>query len=128
MNSFDLPDLGEGLDEAEIVDWHVEVGDHVVAEQPMLSVETDKAVVEIPSPVSGTVKAIHVLTGEIAQVGAPLIEFDTGEREDTGSVIGALPQTDEISPEVGEQIQSSSHAPSHTGSKRSPPCAPWPAS
>jgi len=116
MNAFNLPDLGEGLDEAEIVDWHVEIGDHVVAEQPLVSVETDKAVVEIPAPVSGTVKAIHVLTGEIARVGAPLIEFDTGEREDAGSVVGDLPKSDETSSESGQQSQSTSH----TGVKAMP--------
>ncbi|MBL4615938.1 MAG: 2-oxo acid dehydrogenase subunit E2 [Magnetovibrio sp.] len=109
MNPFNLPDLGEGLDEAEVVDWHVEVGDHVVAEQPLLSVETDKAVVEIPSPVSGTVEKIHVSIGEFAKVGAPLIEFDTGEREDKGSVVGALPQGEDQNPEVGIHAQPSSH-------------------
>ena len=45
MKTFDLPDLGEGLQEAEIVSWHVGAGDHVVADQPLVSVETDKAVV-----------------------------------------------------------------------------------
>jgi 2-oxoisovalerate dehydrogenase E2 component (dihydrolipoyl transacylase) len=50
MTTFKLPDLGEGLQEAEVVAWHVGVGDHVVADQPLVSVETEKAVVEIPSP------------------------------------------------------------------------------
>ncbi len=50
MSTFTLPDLGEGLSEAEIVAWHVSPGDHVVADQPLVSVETDKAVVEIPRP------------------------------------------------------------------------------
>src|SRR6266571_2173250 len=50
MHQFILPDLGEGLEEAEIVAWHVNEGDHVVADQPLVSVETDKAVVEVPSP------------------------------------------------------------------------------
>ncbi len=53
MNEFKLPDLGEGLKEAEVVDWHVAPGDRVVSHQPLLSVETEKAVVEIPSPQSG---------------------------------------------------------------------------
>ena len=53
MKDFCLPDLGEGLDEAEIVSWHAGVGDHVVADQPLVSVETAKAIVEIPSPYSG---------------------------------------------------------------------------
>ena len=53
MSTFALPDLGEGLQEAEIVTWHVGVGDHVVADQPLVSVETEKAVVEVPAPQSG---------------------------------------------------------------------------
>ena len=57
MRQFTLPDLGEGLEEAEIVAWHVNEGDHVVADQPLVSVETDKAVVEVPSPWSGRIGA-----------------------------------------------------------------------
>ena len=57
MRQFTLPDLGEGLEEAEIVAWFVNEGDHVVADQPLVSVETDKAVVEVPSPWSGTHRA-----------------------------------------------------------------------
>jgi 2-oxoisovalerate dehydrogenase E2 component (dihydrolipoyl transacylase) len=55
MRQFVLPDLGEGLEEAEIVNWHVNEGDHVVTDQPLVSVETDKAVVEVPSPSSGRI-------------------------------------------------------------------------
>ncbi len=55
MRQFMLPDLGEGLEEAEIVTWHVNEGDHVVTDQPLVSVETDKAVVEVPSPYSGRI-------------------------------------------------------------------------
>lgn len=55
MRQFLLPDLGEGLEEAEIVTWHVNEGDHVVTDQPLVSVETDKAVVEVPSPQSGRI-------------------------------------------------------------------------
>ena len=55
MRQFLLPDLGEGLEEAEIVSWHVVEGDNVVVDQPLVSVETDKAVVEVPSPRSGRV-------------------------------------------------------------------------
>ncbi len=50
MKSFNLPDLGEGLAEAEIVRWHVKPGDHVQADEPMLAVETAKAIVEVPAP------------------------------------------------------------------------------
>ena len=57
MSTFKLPDLGEGLQEAEIVAWHVAEGDHVVADQPLVSVETEKAVVEVPSPAIGQDRA-----------------------------------------------------------------------
>jgi hypothetical protein len=56
MRQFNLPDLGEGLEEAEIVTWFVNEGDNVVADQPLVSVETDKAVVEVPSPWSGRMR------------------------------------------------------------------------
>ncbi len=59
MKTFRLPDLGEGLEEAELVSWHANVGDRVVADQPLLSVETDKAVVEVPSPWSGRIAKLN---------------------------------------------------------------------
>ena len=65
MKSFLLPDLGEGLHEVEIVNWHVARGDRVVTDQPLVSVETDKAVVEVPSPYSGTVVNLHGAAGDI---------------------------------------------------------------
>jgi pyruvate dehydrogenase E2 component (dihydrolipoamide acetyltransferase) len=90
MRAFRLPDLGEGLEEAEIVAWHVSEGDHVVADQPLVSVETDKAVVEVPSPRSGRIARLHGSPGDIVKVGAPLVEFDDGEARDTGTVVGEL--------------------------------------
>jgi pyruvate dehydrogenase E2 component (dihydrolipoamide acetyltransferase) len=96
MKTFNLPDLGEGLQEAEIVSWHVSVGDKVVADQPLVSVETDKAVVEVPAPFSGIIANLHVDAGSVLAVGAALADFDeTGSKSvDTGTVAGALP-TDE---------------------------------
>lgn len=90
MKTFTLPDLGEGLEEAEIVHWHVSEGERVMADQPLVSVETDKAVVEVPAPWSGTVAKLHGQPGEVLKVGAPLVEFDEGERADSGSVVGRL--------------------------------------
>jgi len=89
MSTFRLPDLGEGLAEAEIVEWHVKVGDHVRVDQPMVSVETAKAVVEVPAPFSGTVTALRGAHGDIIPTGAPLIEFDSG------TVVGSMPATSE---------------------------------
>jgi 2-oxoisovalerate dehydrogenase E2 component (dihydrolipoyl transacylase) len=89
MSTFRLPDLGEGLAEAEIVEWHVKVGDHVRVDQPMVSVETAKAVVEVPAPFSGLVTALCGAPGDILPTGAPLIEFDSG------TVVGTMPATSE---------------------------------
>ncbi len=90
MNTFNLPDLGEGLQDAEIVTWHVGAGDHVVADQPLVSVETDKAVVEIPSPQSGRIARCFAEPGDIVKIGSPLVEFETGVQADSGTVVGAI--------------------------------------
>ena len=90
MRQFTLPDLGEGLEEAEIVTWYVNEGDHVVTDQPLVSVETDKAVVEIPSPSSGCIAQLFGVKGDIVKVGAPLVEFAEGAGQDTGTIVGEL--------------------------------------
>jgi 2-oxoisovalerate dehydrogenase E2 component (dihydrolipoyl transacylase) len=90
MRQFILPDLGEGLEEAEIVTWHVNEGDRVVVDQPLVSVETDKAVVEVPSPFSGRIARLFGAKGDLVKVGAPLVEFAEGAQEDTGTVVGEL--------------------------------------
>jgi 2-oxoisovalerate dehydrogenase E2 component (dihydrolipoyl transacylase) len=94
MRHFTLPDLGEGLEEAEIVAWFVNAGDHVVANQPLVSVETDKAVVEVPSPWSGTVARLFGAKGDLIKVGAPLVEFSEGADEDTGTIVGEVARTE----------------------------------
>ena len=88
---FRLPDLGEGLSEAEIVSWHVAIGDHVVADQPLVSVETDKAIVDVPSPHAGHILALHGQPGDIVQTGAALVEFAEGVAEDKGAIVGDIP-------------------------------------
>ncbi|HEY1362306.1 MAG TPA: dihydrolipoamide acetyltransferase family protein [Xanthobacteraceae bacterium] len=90
MRQFMLPDLGEGLEEAEIVAWHVNEGDNVVVDQPLVSVETDKAVVEVPSPISGRIAHLFGGKGDLVKVGAPLVEFSEGAQQDTGTVVGEL--------------------------------------
>jgi pyruvate dehydrogenase E2 component (dihydrolipoamide acetyltransferase) len=92
MTVFRLPDLGEGLVEAEIVTWHVGAGDHVTANQPLLAVETEKAVVEIPSPYSGRIRSLNAAVGDIITVGTPLIEFETEAVADKGAIVGELEQ------------------------------------
>ena len=95
MRQFILPDLGEGLEEAEIVTWHVNEGDRVVMDQPLVSVETDKAVVEVPSPWSGRIARLFGGKGDLIKVGAPLVEFaEDGQGQDTGTVVGELGQSE----------------------------------
>ena len=74
---FDLPDVGEGLSEGEIVHWHVGEGDAVAADQIIVDVQTDKAVVEIPSPVAGTVRSLGGAVGATLSVGAMLAVIET---------------------------------------------------
>ena len=73
---FSLPDVGEGLTEAEIVEWHVAVGDHVDVNDLLVDIETAKSVVELPSPYAGTVSTIHVDGGATVHVGTVLISID----------------------------------------------------
>lgn len=75
---FLLPDVGEGLVEAEIVQWKVAVGDTVTLNQPLVDIETAKATVELPSPYAGTVVALHGNVGDVMEVHKPLITFDVG--------------------------------------------------
>ena len=108
MKIFNLPDLGEGLAEAEIVRWHVKTGDHVNADDPMLAVETAKAIVEVPSPFSGVIKTLHGNPGDTVATGALLVEFEPDAPEirtptapaarpaapahrDAGTVVGSMP-------------------------------------
>src|SRR5262249_16898326 len=72
---FKLPDLGEGMQEAEIRRWLIKPGDTVKLDQPMVEVETDKAVVEIPAPLSGCVDALHVQEGQVPKLGEVLVSF-----------------------------------------------------
>ena len=97
MTTFNLPDLGEGLAEAEIVRWHVNVGDAVAVDQPMLAVETAKAVVEVPAPFSGVIKKLHGQPGDVIATGSLLVEFEgvKGSRAtDAGTVVGNMPTSD----------------------------------
>src|SRR5213082_2526384 len=73
---FKLPDVGEGTAEAEIVAWHVKVGDAVGEDQNLVDVMTDKATVEMTSPVTGKVLSLHGEPGQMAAVGSPLVELE----------------------------------------------------
>jgi len=77
---FLLPDVGEGLVEAEIVTWKVSVGDTVKLNQPLVDIETAKATVELPSPYEGTIVKLHGNVGDVMEVHKPLITFEIGAR------------------------------------------------
>src|SRR5262245_40443694 len=74
-NDFILPDLGEGVHEAELIKWRVKVGDPVKEHDILADMETDKALVEVPSPRNGTIAALHGSEGEILKVGNALVTF-----------------------------------------------------
>lgn len=86
---FTLPDLGEGTVEAEVSEWHVKVGDFVKEDQPIADMLTDKAAVEVPAPVTGTIVQLGGELGDIIAVGAPLVIFDT--EGSPGAVTSAVP-------------------------------------
>lgn len=87
--TFDLPDLGEGLTEAEVVRWLVAVGDTVAVDQPIVEVETAKSIVEVPSPFAGTVSELHGEEGRVMEVGRPLISVTDGSGAGAASGSGA---------------------------------------
>jgi len=91
MTTFNLPDLGEGLPEAEIVSWHIKEGDTIKTDQPMVSVETAKAVVEVPSPLTGVVTRLHAQEGDIVATGAPLVDFTNGDASADAAITAAKP-------------------------------------
>ncbi len=100
MRVLTLPDLGEGLYEAEIAAWHVAVGDDVAVDDPLVSVETDKALTEIPSPRSGRIARLGGAVGERVRVGAALVEFADGD-EPVASAPRALPAVRMLANELG---------------------------
>jgi 2-oxoisovalerate dehydrogenase E2 component (dihydrolipoyl transacylase) len=94
LREFKLPDVGEGLLEAEIVKWHVATGDSVKVNQTIVEIETAKAVVELPCPFEGTVTALMADEGQTVDVGSPIIAVETGEpaAEDAPRVDDLVPR------------------------------------
>ncbi len=96
MKIFHLPDLGEGLAEAEIHEWYVKEGDTVKIDQPMVSMETAKAVVDVPAPQAGKILKLFGKNGDIIQTHAPLVEFESSDepaQKDKGTVVGSLEES-----------------------------------
>ncbi len=83
-STFLLPDLGEGLESATVIGWHVAVGDEVSVDQPVVEVETAKAAVEVPVPFAGVVAQLHAAPGESIKVGTPLISVAPSARDYAG--------------------------------------------
>jgi pyruvate dehydrogenase E2 component (dihydrolipoamide acetyltransferase) len=112
MHEFMLPDLGEGMQEAEIRRWLVQPGDTVKRDQTMVEVETDKAVVEIPSPVAGKVAAIRVPAGATAKLGEVLVVFDTpnGSASSSNGEVAKSKTKDILPIDTGNNAQSNGTA------------------
>lgn len=110
QSHFILPDLGEGVHEAEIIRWRVTPGETVKEHQTLAEMETDKALVEVPSPWTGTIKELHGNEGDIVIVGSTLVTYDISQtsehndapirdeiveaqEEDAGTVVGSVDST-----------------------------------
>jgi pyruvate dehydrogenase E2 component (dihydrolipoamide acetyltransferase) len=115
MKIFKLPDLGEGLPEAELIEWRVRPGDTVTQDQPLASVETAKAVVDLPAPRAGTIARLFVKNGELIHTGDPLLEYTEGVDEEAGTVVGRVERTAESIHE--EAVRPSPHG---VGAKATP--------
>ena len=110
---FKLPDIGEGVVEGEVVQWHVAVGDEVTEDDPIVDVMTDKATVTIPSPITGVVSSLSGDVGEMVAVGSALVEFDS----DAAAVSISEP---------GPSVESESEAEPEPSSEPEPAPAPEP--
>ena len=117
MKLFKLPDLGEGLQEAEITQWHVAAGDSVKLDQPLVSVETAKAIVDIPAPYAGHISKLYGAPGDIVHIGAPLVAFEgDSEQADKGTVVGKI----EVGQKVNVDAPAAAPAPGVIGIKATP--------
>jgi 2-oxoisovalerate dehydrogenase E2 component (dihydrolipoyl transacylase) len=126
---FKLPDVGEGTAEAEIVAWHVKVGDEIHEDQQLVDVMTDKATVEMTSPVSGKVIQLHGAPGEMAPVGAPLVELEVEGAGNMGGK-GAPPKPAAIAQgaaQAGAKPRPQLVKPAPANDAQPPPVAPEPA-
>src|SRR4029453_2107322 len=92
VQSFKLPDLGEGLTEGEVARWLVEEGQEIAEDDPLVEVQTDKATVEIPSPPSGKVARTLVPGGKVVAVGTVLVVIG----EDDGAAVGSAPEVKKL--------------------------------
>lgn len=138
MNEFKLPDVGEGLTEAEIVTWRVAVGDTVAVNDVLVEIETAKSLVELPSPFAGHVQALHAAEGEIVEVGRPIISIGTQDEpqvppppaapERQAMLVGYGPPTDAPArrrrPQARPQVSSVDTEKVHPPASRPAPARP----
>lgn len=120
---FKLPDIGEGVVEGEIVQWHVSVGDTVAEDDPIVDVMTDKATVTIPSPVSGTIHSLSGGVGDMIAVGSTLLEINSEGSETIDSMEN---ESEEKEPELGDVSDSEGVTSSPPTEKYVPEEAPLP--
>ena len=116
--SFKLPDLGEGIVESEVSHWHVAVGDVVVEDQPLADVQTDKAVVEVTTPVAGVVLSLGCEAGDVLPVGAELASFETDASADGAALHSSASDESsdgDKSPSASSQASASPLASAATG-------------
>src|SRR5579862_1850592 len=102
LKQFRLPDVGEGLTEADIVTWRVKPGDHVTVNQVIVEIETAKSLVELPCPFEGVVTGLLVAEGQTADVGTPIIEVDVAPGAEAGGPSGTAGATPASGPATGE--------------------------
>jgi pyruvate dehydrogenase E2 component (dihydrolipoamide acetyltransferase) len=130
---FLLPDVGEGLVEAEVVEWKVAVGDVVALNQALVDIETAKAVVELPSPFAGVVTTLHGAVGDTIEVGQPLITFEVADAAETPTTpLATASPNAESAPEapartsvlVGYGVANEDAAPTRRHRRQGPSVAP----
>lgn len=102
MKVFNLPDLGEGLPDAEIQEWHVKEGDEVKTGDTLVSLETAKAIVDVPSPRNGKILKLYGKASDVILTGKPLVEFEDGE--EAGTVVGQLSVSNTVLEEAAAGI------------------------
>ena len=111
-SDFALPDLGEGIDEADILKIYVKEGDSLTVDQPVMEIETDKATLDVPSGVAGTITSLHVAEGQTITPGTVLITVLEGAGAESGGAPPAAPPPPSAAP------------PATSAAPRRPPPAP----
>ena len=123
VKEFKLPDVGEGVAEGELVTWLVAPGDRVEEDQPVAEVETDKALVEVPSRYDGTVEELFVEEGDVVPVGDVIISFRVDEGGDGGEASGGAEVDDEATEPEADAADAESEPTSPSGRTFAPPSA-----